>query len=30
MKQKTLIRAVALFGVIAIIVGAVMPAFISF
>ncbi len=30
MKQKSLIRAVALFGVIAIIIGAVMPAFINF
>jgi len=30
MKQKTLVRVVALFGVIAIIAGAVMPAFISF
>ncbi len=30
MKQKNLVRVVALLGVIAIIAGAVMPAFISF
>lgn len=30
MKQKTIVRAVALFGVIAIIIGAILPAFVRF